>query len=78
MGFGREDYSLIHQWISYAYVDIEPAIGDPSSQLKVAKFLNEVLKTRVYIVNNRFTLADLALFCSIHSYVVLIDNYCSK
>jgi glutathione S-transferase len=67
------DEAQVRQWLAYAAQTCRPAMvsGDQGLQKGFAKFLNDHLETRPFLVRaHGLTVADLVVFASVYPYVV--------
>lgn len=62
---------LIAQWFDYAVLFAGPATASKSASEAVLQELNDYLLTRSYLVGQNLTLADVVLFYSVYSIMVI-------
>lgn len=73
--FASSDYvkqCLIAQWFDYAVLFVAPAINSKTATEAVLHELNDYLLTRSYLVGQTITLADVVVFYSVYSIMVIL------
>jgi len=70
MGVTDNDKAEVQQWISYAQTTIKEA----KDKAPIAKNLNDILKTKVFIVSNYLTLADVMIYINLYSYICVLST----
>lgn len=63
---------LIAQWFDYAVLFVGPAINSKTASEAALQELNDYLLTRSYLVGQNLSLADVVLFYSVYSIMVIV------
>ncbi|ORX54874.1 nucleic acid-binding protein [Piromyces finnis] len=70
IGVTDNDKAEVQQWISYAQTTIKEA----KDKAPIAKNLNDILKSKVFMVSNYLTLADVIIYINLYSYICVLST----